>query len=331
MSLPENSAVELLKGAIDLHKTITLRALDVVPLKDRVIVYILAVFFSLAFVAGVIFALGQQWPYALTVFIVAFVCIGLVLFVLVRPAQASTDQIEKWIGPISRPMWTRVFPMLPIPEESLGRFQLSLRLIREKAISILNMNRKKSGTIEIADDKFRINVFLVQTDQIGESGSLTLIIPRWMHDNMARFKDRGIRFLPHEGLTGRTFSLGEAGGAKATSESASGQLAWSRVDVFPTRPSNPEWDRFTLSDEQKALIEGRVRWIVSFPLKYKPDGRDSTFGVLCIDGLDIEVVDEELRLLATDIEPYVNQLASDLAELPKTRVTIRAEDQPHTP
>ena len=153
------------------------------------------------------------------------------------------------------------------------------------------------------------------------------MIPKKLHNNMSGFKDRDIRILPHEGLTGRTFTLGEACGAKATLED--GKLNWSKVDLFPSRPTSDEWERFTLSEEQNALIETRLRWIVSFPLRHEGQGRDKTFAVLNIDGIDDDMPEDDMRSLAGAIEPSAETFAAGLAALPKVRITIRVEDVAH--
>jgi hypothetical protein len=283
-------------------------------------------------VAVSVFAFLGNLTYGFVVVLVTFVSIilaVLAVFLLNKAAKTSPEQLKKLVGSqVSAPSWARLVPKVPIsPPEKLGDFQLSVRQNRTTAVTLLNEVRKKAGRAEIDPQHVRANVFLAKTDQMQESGALVLIIPRQMHDNMSNFKDRDIKILPHEGLTGRTFTLGEACGATAILDGA-GKLNWSKVALFPTRPSSDEWERFTLSEEQNALIGSRLRWIVSFPLKYDGEGHDKTFGVLNIDGIDDQLTVDDMRSLAGSIEPNVAAFAKQLGELPKVRITIRVEDVP---
>jgi len=107
---------------------------------------------------------------------------------------------------------------------------------------------------------------------------------------------------------------------------STGRLNWSKVDLFPTRPSSDEWDRFTLSEEQSALIGTRLRWIISFPLRYEGQGREKTFAALNIDGIENDLPIDDMRSLAGSIEPSVTAFAADMTRLPKVRIAIRVED-----
>jgi hypothetical protein len=317
---------ELLKGALDSHQTITLKALDVIPHGARLTVYILWTLSLLAGVTGIAFLLaGAQW-FAFLIILMAFATIGFSIWLQNKPTKTSPEQLgELARGQVKGPTWARLVPKVPISSsEALDRLQLSIRQLRTTAIAQLNDARKKAGRPAVNAQHIRTNVFLVYTQELAESGALVLVIPKKMHDNMSDFKDRGIRILPHEGLTGRTFTLGEPGGAQATPEG--GRLQWSKVDVFPTRPLSDEWERFTLSEEQNALIGTQLRWIVSFPLRYEGHGPEKAFGVLNIDGINDQVPAEDMQSLAASIEPSVNAFAAALAELPNVRITIRVED-----
>jgi hypothetical protein len=330
-SLP-NDGTELLKNVIDGHKTITLRALDVIPQSQRYAVYVLWTIVVLTVIGGIIFRASTS---GLVLFLVAFVTIIISFFVLNKEANTSPEQLgQLTAGQVSGPTWARVVPKMPIsPPEKLNQFQISLRELRNLAVTKLNEERnklnearKKGDPGQIASESVRLNVFMVNTDRVAEFGEVCgLFIPKQMHDNMDNFPDRNVRFRPHEGLTGRTFTLGEASGANAASD-ASGKLAWKRFNLFPQRPGSDEWDKFNLSEEQIAAIDQKLRWIVSFPLRYDGTGSDKTFAVLNIDGLDNKLTGDEMRLLAANIEPNVNKFAAELGTLPKVRIAIRVED-----
>ncbi len=318
---------ELLKGALDSHQTITVKALDVIPHGARLTVYVLWTISALAAVTGIVFVVAGNQTFGFVIILVAFVSIMFSVYLQNKSTRTSPEQLgELARGQVSGPSWARVVPKVPIaPPEKLDGFQLSLRQIRTTAIAQLNEARKKAGRFEIDSTHVRINVFLVHTDNMADSGVLVLIIPRRLNDNMTNFRDRDIRILPHEGLTGRTFTLGEACGATAVPDATS-RLNWSKVNLFPARPSSDEWDRFTLSEEQNALIDIRLRWIISFPLRYEGQGREKTFAVLNIDGIEDDLPIDDMRSLAGNIEPSVTAFAASMAVLPKVRITIRVED-----
>jgi len=318
---------EILKGALDSHQTITLKALDVIPEGSRLTVYVLWTISALAAVTGIVFVTTGGQTFGFLIILLSLAAITFSVYLQNRPARTSPEQLgELARGQVSGPSWSRIVPKVPVsPPEKLDTFQLSLRQLRTAAVAQLNEARKKAGRSEINETHVRTNVFLANTQDMAESGALVLIIPKRMHDNMASFKDRDIRILPHEGITGRTFTLGEACGATAVPDAA-GRLNWSKVDLFPMRPSSDEWDRFTLSEEQNALIGSRLRWIISFPLRHEGQGADKTFGVLNTDGVDDDLPIDDIRSLAGSMEPSAAAFASSLAGLPKVRITIRVED-----
>ena len=321
-----DSEKEVLQAAVDGHQKVTLRALDVIPRNERLTVYILWTISLLALVAGVIFGLAVDSTYGFIIILVAFLCILGSIFLQSRKTSATPEQFGELVrGQVSAPTWARMVPKLPISDEKLDAFQLSIRQLRTNAVTLFNEARTKAGRSEVSDEKIRINIFLVLTYETQKSGALVLVIPKRIHDNMSNYDDRKIRILPHEGLTGRTFTFGEACGAMSTLKSTD-KLEWSKVDLFPTRPTRSESGRFTLSEEQQKLIGTRLRWVVSFPLYYDAKDRDTTFGVLNIDCLDDTAEVEDLRALASAIEPFILDFAERIAELPKVRITIRVED-----
>jgi len=317
---------EILQAAVDSHQKVTLRALDVIPANDRLTVYILWTLSLLALVGGIAFAIFGNSTFGFVIMLVGFACIILSVLLQNKQSSATPDQFGELIREqVTAPTWARLVPQLPIMDDKLDGFQISMRQLRTTAIALLNEARRKAGRTEVNSEKIRINLFLVLTYETQKSGALVLVIPKRMHDNMSCFEDRNIRILPHEGLTGRTFTLGEACGAKSTSAS-SGKLEWSKVDLFPTRPASDEWERFVLSEEQQKLVGTQLSWIVSFPLSYDPTDRGTTFGVLNIDCVDDMAKIDDMRALASGIEPNVLALAASIAELPKVQITIRVED-----
>jgi hypothetical protein len=323
--------LEVAKNMLDADKAVTLRVIDLIP-KEQ----LLQVFLWWLLSLFVIFAGGGfLWKgYATFGFVIVAMGVAGIITAALIPALRGNPMTAKDFGnaiapQVSGPSWSRVVPKLPIPEKKLDDFQTNLKLMRGNAVIFLNEYRKGRSKPELDANLVRLNVFLVSTEHVAKGEVCGLEIPDKMQVNMNNSPDRHINFRPHEGLTGRTFTLGETGGVHGSID-AQGRLTWERADIFPDRPGSDEWEQFSLSDEQKALIGTRPRWIVSFPLHYPGDEADKTFGVLNIDGLDESLDLDEMRNLAQRIEPAIGAFTSQLAALPKVRIAIRVEDVPET-
>ncbi len=327
-SVVGNDGKELLKAAIDSSQTITLKALDVIPARSRLTVYVLWTISALAAVTGIVFVFASYPTFGFVIILLAFVTIVVSLFLQNQPVRTSPERLgELAQGQVTAPSWARHVPKIPInPPGKLDELQLSLRQIQTTAVGKLNEFRKIAGRPELEKVHIRANVFLVNTENMALTGAVVLVIPEQLHVNMTGQKDRNMKMLPHEGATGRAFSLGEPSGATAVLDGT--RLNWSKVDLFPDRPSRDGWESFTLSEEQNALIGTRLRWIMSFPLRYAGEGRDKTFAVFNIDGIDDALTIDDMRSLAASIEPSIKGFANAMSVLPKVRITIRVEDAP---
>jgi hypothetical protein len=75
------------------------------------------------------------------------------------------------------------------------------------------------------------------------------------------------------------------------------------------------------------MIEKRIRWIVSIPIHHAhTDPKDTTMGVLNVDGLDHLLEDEEMQAAAKAMQDRISQFANMLEKLPMSKITLTVED-----
>ena len=115
---------ELLKGALDSHQTITLKALDVIPPASRLTVYVLWTLSALAAVTGIVFVVAGGQTFGFVIIVGAFVVIAISVFLQNKPTETSPEQLgELARGQVSGPSWARVVPKVPIsPPDKLDGF-----------------------------------------------------------------------------------------------------------------------------------------------------------------------------------------------------------------
>lgn len=323
-------ANEVVKNTLERHQAVTLTALDVVPRQQRINVYVLWTISLLALVMGPLLIVNTH-EFLGFLSLVATLATIISSFVILRhPVETTVAEIERSarkMGPT--PAWSRVVPQIPIKEDTLKRLNVPLTNLRSKAlVKILQFRKEKENPIE--DRQVRINVFLASTERVKKYGEVCgLFISKFLHDKMEGHKDRDVTFRPHEGLSGRTFTLGEACGARAK-PNVDGELEWRPVPVFTHKVREEDWREFSLSKEQVTQINSKLRWIVSFPLQSEAGEPDKTIGVLNVDGLEHDLDDKEMNELALTLDESVKDFARQLSQVPMCRVTIQVEDLPST-
>jgi hypothetical protein len=332
---PDNKTRDKDHGAsgINAINKITLQTGGQAPDDQKVAAQVVGITGIVAVVIGLALIFTGYPTWGVILVIAAFILMGIAVVVALKAASKPQQQALAPIAPtIAIPVrqithrWSRIVPKQPVePEDLLRGFITPLDDLRTTVIDVVNGYRKNKTKIE--KSLVRSNIFLPRADLVEDyCEPVELFIPRFLQSNMGNFPDRNIVFRSHEGLTGRTFSLGQAYGAKAE-PIAGGQLEWSAVKLFPDDdPAFEEWDHFELNRKQRSMIEPRIRWIVSLPILLQgTDPKQATVGVLNVDGLDHTLSNDEMNAIAKALADRVKQFAGELAKLPMCRISIEVE------
>ncbi|HLG42443.1 MAG TPA: DUF308 domain-containing protein [Planctomycetota bacterium] len=186
--------------------------------------------------------------------------------------------------------WQREVPRLDIPGDSLRRMESLLGRIRDAASQAL-----RDFDSKIVDTDVRANIFFADyRKQIPDCPFVLRMPYPELRKNMIRPDEWALEFLPYQGKTGEVFATGDR---TATSNYRSG-----------------------ITDEQRRLVEPKLKWIESFPLK-APDSQ-VTLAVLNLDGLNRPFQDSWRNELEKKVEPLIKELSKDLAALPRVKLAI---------
>jgi len=311
------------------------------PSNQRVAAQVVGVAGVVSLVIGLALIPAGQAVLAVVLVGLAFVLMGVALVVALK-AASKTHRQEPSTRTEAEPQraishqWSRIIPKQPITDADNQLMPLKTRLddLRTTVADRIDGLRKGMKAPDIGKTLIRCNIFLSRPDRLQVyCEPIQLFIPPYLHSNMDNDPDRHIEFRSHEGVTGRTFTLGEAYGAKAVPGPESNDpLLWSAVRLFPDKtPVEVNWGEFVLTKKQIEQINIRIRWIISLPIF--PEGSDAkktTMAVLNVDGLDHELSDEEMDSVARALEGRVRQIARELENLPMCRIAIDVEDLPAT-
>jgi hypothetical protein len=214
--------------------------------------------------------------------------------------------------------WSRVMVNLPIEANTLQELERGVRLLwnqaQDKYVELL-----KNRTPPVTADRthVRANIFLPDNREAAAVGEVCgLYIPRGLYQGMTNEAERRIRFRTNEGLTGRVYTEQRPLGARRVTVDAE----WEAIALEGMH--RVEDKKFQLTQEQIALIDPEVRWIVSFPLKVSRDSVPHTLGVFNVDGLTEVLSPQEMQQMYLALREEVDRLIPNLGKLPQCLVTI---------
>ena len=119
---------------------------------------------------------------------------------------------------------------------------------------------------------------------------------------MLRPEEWELRFKAGQGLTGLVYDLGYH---RITHRLSGGRREWKK--------------EFRLNRKQIASVHPDLKWIVSFPIK--GPGDDAVLGVLNVDGLKNDVLDETLVEMSENaLEWNVKAFGLALSKAPSMRI-----------
>lgn len=240
-----------------------------------------------------------------------------------QPSRISAPQEPS--GPARKSptgAWSRVTVKVPIQPEMLKELAGQVRTVRDLAKTKYSalLGDRKPPPSQTDPESVRANVFLPDTRNVLYGEVCALFIPKWLHHGMKNDAERGLRFRPDEGVTGRVFTREQPIGTRRTS--ATEEWEWIHLEGSAEIGD----DEFQLTQVQMRLIDKNLRWIVSFPLMVDVTGKRHAVGVLNVDGLSEVLTSQEMQTIYHTLKPTVEDFAKRLAGLPKCRITITVED-----
>ena len=115
---------ELLKSAIDSHRSITFRALGLVPVPQRLLIYTLWTVSLLGLIGSFFLLYAKSETYAFILLIICVLAISISVIVQNKSRSTTTEQLGRLAeGQISDPSWARAVLKMPIEAERLGTIQ----------------------------------------------------------------------------------------------------------------------------------------------------------------------------------------------------------------
>ncbi|MHB8847036.1 MAG: hypothetical protein ACYC43_01185 [Burkholderiales bacterium] len=210
-----NKKVDDSEGAvINWIGKLTEKAIGSTPEKHRVAVYTIGIIAILVAAFGVILMFNSH-----DVIGSILIFVGLILIFFIGTGVNSGDVVQSQVdvqkgGQIAAPEWSRVIIRNTEDQTAFKDIKVSLDDLRQQVAAIINKQRKFKSQPEISVDLIRSNIFLPRTTRTKTyCDPINLYIPPHLQINMDNSPDRDIQFRSNEGLTGRTFTLGEAYGA----------------------------------------------------------------------------------------------------------------------
>lgn len=190
-------------------------------------------------------------------------------------------------------------PVQPLPAAESSVLSDLLGEIRDKAFEYLDTDAKID---RIQNDDVRANVFLFDNRTKSGTDVCTLYMPEDLRKNMLRPKEWELRFKTGQGVTGLVYDLGH--------HRITHRLSGDRR----------EWEKeFKLNRKQIASIHPELKWIVSFPIKVP--GVENVWGVLNVDGLKKDIVDETLEKMCSEaLQGNVTSFAVAISQAPSMRI-----------
>jgi hypothetical protein len=224
------------------------------------------------------------WAVVLSFIIVAILVIALASMLLMIERSAASSYRCRHVP---------IYPPCAAVREPI---RSALEEIRKDAVA--QICRVHEG---ITDEQIRANIFLLARIQGGASdGQWKLVIQPDFAINMNHPGERQLQFAVGQGATGVAYRDGT-------------------YQLTRRKPSpKGRWDlKFKMTPELDAIVEPRLKWIISFPL-LMPNTTGDAVGVLNIDGLNDVADDDVLNKLATSIRGKVDTIGETLSLQPAT-------------
>lgn len=207
---------------------------------------------------------------------------------------------------------------LPLNQEALQELQTKTQEIRALAQShYREILKQRIPPNAINSDYVRTNIFLPDNREAQYGEVCGLFIPSTLQAGMNNENERRIRFRTKEGVTGQVYSEQRPIGARRKTKNGS---KWERIEMTGNQLINGE--SFPLTQEQIALTDRNLQWIVSIPIEITRDGVRHTIRVFNVDGLEELLKPGEMRNIYSELDVQVKQIAKILDKLPQCRVTI---------
>lgn len=253
----------------------------------------IGVFAIVNVIIGTVLTLRGIGPYGLGVACVINVCLTALILIPLTTSNSSP------------PLWSCVVPELPLRGPDLANLSELLEEIRMRAYQHLHEEKD-----DLKNEQVRANAFLADYNLAGEGYAFQLVMPDALRKEMHHPPECTIQLKPEQGLTGRVFTDGRRG------------------IVHRIPDDKGQWDdTYKLTDELKAKVHPKLKWIVSLPIQ-DPETQ-VTLAVLNIDGLDADFGDKQLSILATKVFGMVKAFEICLAKQPQVAVSLTvAEIQP---
>jgi hypothetical protein len=294
-----------------------------IPKKQRTFVLLAALGCVLAFAGSImLFRRGQDifggglLLATLALFACAMLCARQPSVISAQPESLARTRKSP------TPDWSRVTVKVRIGETLPSKLAEQVRTVRSLAQGTYSelLGKRTSPPSQTDPDDVRVNVFLPDTGHVRDGEVCALFIPPDLHDGMKNKDERGIKFRPNEGVTGRVFTRQEPIGTRRTS--ATEEWQW----IYLEGSARMGDGEFQLTQSQMQQIDKDLRWIVSFPLMGDVTGKQNTVGVLNVDGLSEVLTPAEMQVIYSTLKPEVGRFAECLAGLDKCRITIAVED-----
>jgi hypothetical protein len=212
-------------------------------------------------------------------------------------------------------VWSRLVPRIKLPESTSQELRKLLEQVRERGYMTLN---ESLGNLAIPAMDMRANIFLPDTREAEAGEVCGLFIPDDLHINMQNRKELELVFRPNEGLVGKVFATSAAEGAFL--DSATGE--WIRVSFGGPSSRRPGDLDYRLTDQQRALIDPDLKWIVSVPLLVQDGSRSAAVGVVNVDCLKREITPELMKDVYIAIVGIMPALATSISKSSLDRVAI---------
>ena len=277
----------------------------------------------------------KQWGWAVLVFAMTLAVVVVAIVMIGRRVgralelEPSAQSGDRSPGPSRTTIWERDLPRIKDGDQTdVSSLRVHVQKIGQAAVDWVSKeySRANDGAEYPSTDVIRANVFSPEISKPDCREICELSIYKGMTHNMSTFKpELGLRFRPDEGLTGRVFHKGTAGGVTGIPQD-DGTFEWKSVPVTKDPPTDDELRAYRLTEEQIGRISQRLRWLISMPLRREKDDPKTTMAVINVDGLDEFLGPKLMAGLREHLQNAVDLFAHDMAKLPASRLEISVAD-----
>ena len=180
-------------------------------------------------------------------------------------------------------IWNRAYVDNQFNDDRFEKIGDMLEKIRKQTYKILMDLHSENISLNF----IRANIFLPDIYNAKEGFSYDLFMPNSLQRNMEHQGEFGIRFKAGQGATGRSFLNGEI------------KYTFARD--------------FAIDDEHKHAVHKDLKWILSIPIKEKKKGY--TLAVINIDGLTVEISEEDMVKIEKGVKDQVNFIENEFNKL----------------